>query len=319
MAFGDEIIHNDKIVKIESSTRRIKTTSLFDRGFSFVGKTDLLINLMQEHGDITIDQATADPILNQLLYGSDLQSVKAKVAILLGKYAEALMVMTCNEKDNFNRHFARQARFGKTSPNAFLDNFVAIGTGATKTKDNYRMHYQYSESQRDVVWVDKRDVIQLLTIPRKRGAVAGLQLKVSYDWRNLKSKLTQYYYPILYFSMNNDWDDLNDYINLKKKDQVPEYDNVTLLKMDSYSLELLHTLFYFQKELTKLIVGTYSIEYLIDKAIAEKETAVGHALSKLPNAQDECLITANSIDEAREILRRDKRRREMAARFGNVR
>lgn len=317
MAFGDEIIHNDTIVKIESSTRKIKTTSLFDRGFSFVGKTDLLINLMQDHGDITIDQATTDPIFNQLSYGSDLQSVKSKVAILLGKYAEALMVMTCNQDDSFNRHFARKARFGKKSPNDYLNHFVAIGTGSAKTKEHYRMHYQYSESQRDIVWVDKRDVIQLLTIPRKRGAVAGLQLKVSYDWRNLKSKLTQYYYPILYFPMNGDWDELNDYINWKKQEKLPDYDKVTLVEMDSYTHELLHSLRYFEKVLRNLIEGRYSIKYLIDKAIAERETAVGHALSKFPDAQEECLITAHSIDEAREILRREERRREMAARFGN--
>ena len=316
MAFGDEIIHDDAIVKIERSTTNIKKTFLFGRGFSFVGQADLLMNMMQEHDDITIDQATADPILNQLLYGSDLQSVKSKVAILLGKYAEALMVMTCNQDDSFNRHFARKARFGKKSPNDYLNHFVAIGTGSAKTKDNYRMHYQYSESQRDIVWVDKRDVLQLLTIPKKRGAVAGLQLKVSYDWRNLKSKLTQYYYPILYFSMNNDWDDLNDYINQKKKDRVPEYDNVELVEMNSYTQELLQTLFYFEKQLTDLFERRCSITYLIDKAKAERQTAVGHALSKLQNAQDECLVTAHSSEEARKLLERDKRRREMAARYG---
>jgi len=308
MAFDNEIIYNDEIVKIESSPKIVKRTSLFDRDFNFIGQTDLLINLMQNHDDITIDQATTDPILNQLLLRRDTQTVKAKVAILLGKYAEALMVMSCNDSDSFNRHFARKARFGKKSSNDFLNNFTAIGTGSVRTKNDYPMHYQYSESQRDVVWVDKRDVIQLLTVPKKRGAVAGLQLKVSYDWRNLVGKITQYYYPILYLSLSNDWDELNDFINRKKKDRVPEYEKVCLLEIDGYSSDLLNNMYYFERELRNLIEGKYTIKYLIEKTIAEKETAIGHALSKLPNADHECLITAKSIDEAREIHRRERRR-----------
>lgn len=306
MPFDNEIIHNDQIVKIESSPKIIKRTSFFEKDFGFIGKYDLLFNLMQEYGDITIDQATTDPILNGLLWTSDTQTVKARVAILLGKYAEALMVMSCNESDSFNRYFARKARFGRKSPNDYLDNFTAIGTGSPRTKEEYRMHYQYSESQRDIVWVDKRDVIQLLTVPKKRGAVAGLQLKVSYDWKNLKGKLTQYYYPILYLSMSDDWDDLNDYINQKKKDGVPEYEKVSLLEINGYSSDLINSMYFFEKELINLIEGKYTIKYLIDKTIAERETAIGHALSQLPDANQECLISAKTLQEARAIKRREE-------------
>jgi len=315
MRFDSEIIHGDEIVKVESTPKIVKRTSLFDRNFNFIGRSDLLLNLMQNYDDITIDQATTDPILNGLIWSNSIQSVRARVAILLGKYAEALMVMNCNENGSFNRHFARKARFGRKSPNDYLNNFTAIGTGSPETKAHYRMHYQYSESQRDVVWVDKRDVMQLLTVPKKHGAVAGLQLKVSYDWRNLKEKLTQYYYPILYLSMNNDWHDLNDYINRKKKDGDREYDKVTLLEMDSYSYDLLDTLHYFQGELINLINRKYTVRYLIEKAIAERQTAVGHAISKLPYAEQELLITAQTINEAREIHQRE-RKRELAAKYG---
>lgn len=306
MPFDNGIIHNDQIVKIESTSRIIKRTSFFEKSFGFIGRMDLLINLMQEYEDITIDQATTDPILNSLLLRSDNQTIKAKVAILLGKYAEALMVMNCNNNDAFNRHFARKARFGRKSPNDFLDNFTAISTGSAKTKENYLMHYQYSESQRDIVWVDKRDVIQLLTIPKKHGATAGLQIKVSYDWRNLKNKITQYYYPILYFSMNDDWDELNDYINMKKRDQDPTYEKVTLLAMDDYSYHLLDTLFFFEEQLINLIEGKCTIKYLIEKSIEERQTAIGHAISKLPNAEHECLITAKTFQEARRMERQER-------------
>lgn len=305
MFLDNQNIHSDQIVKIESTNRIVKRTSFFEKDFCFIGKTDLLLNLMQEYEDITIDQATTDPILNSLLVRSDNQTIRSKVAFLLAKYAEALMVIYCNENDSFNRHFARKARFGRKSPNDFLDNFTAISTGSAKTKENYQMHYQYSESQRDIVWVDKRDVIQLLTIPKKHGATAGLQIKVSYDWKNLKSKITQYYYPILYFSMSNDWHELNDYINLKK-DQDPNYEKVTLLPMDDYSNYLLNTLFFFQTHLINLIEGRCNIEYLIQKSIEERATAVGHALSKLPNVENECLIAAKTIQEAREINRREQ-------------
>jgi len=311
MPFDRKIIYDDQIVKIESSSSIIKRTSFFDKSFSFIHKTDLLLNLMQDYEDITIDQATTDPILNSLLFRSDIQTTKSKVAILLGKYAEALMVMNCNGNDSFNRHFARKARFGRKSPNDFLDNFTAISTGSPKTKENYRMHYQYSESQRDIVWVDKRDVIQLLTIPKKRGATAGLQIKVSYDWRNIKNKITQYYYPIIYFSMSNDWHLLNDYINSKKKEQDPNYDKVTLLEMDNYSYYLLDTLHYFKKQLVDLIEGRCSIKYIIEKSIDERETAIGHALSELPNAEYGCLIAAKTINEAKRIEQQEKKREQI--------
>jgi len=106
MPFDRKIIYDDQIVKIESSSSIIKRTSFFDKSFSFIHKTDLLLNLMQDYEDITIDQATTDPILNSLLFRSDIQTTKSKVAILLGKYAEALMVMNCNGNDSFNRHLA---------------------------------------------------------------------------------------------------------------------------------------------------------------------------------------------------------------------
>lgn len=310
MPFDDGIIYTDQIVKIESTPRIIKRTSLFDKGFRFIDQTDILLNLMQEHGDITLDKATADPILNSLhLQKSDTQSTRSKVAILLGKYAEALMVMNCNQNDSFNRHFARKARFGNKSPNDFLNNFVAIGTGSTLTKANYRMHYQYSESQRDIVWVDKRDLLQLLTIPKRHGATAGLQIKVSYDWKSLKNKVTQYYYPILYFSMNDDWHELSDYIDIKKEEGDPDYEKVTLLPMDDYSDKILDMLYLFEDQLEKLIEGKITLKYLIEKSIEEKQTALGHALSRLPGSEHGCIISAKSIQEAREVEEIERKER----------
>lgn len=298
------LISTDEIVKIERSAKVVKRTSLYEKGFSFQ-KYSRLLDLMQENGDIATNQATTEPVLSRLLLPSYLQTKKARVAILLGKYAEALMVMNCNEDDSFNRNFARKARFGRKSQKDHLNNFTAISTGSAKTRNNYPMHYQYTESQRDIVWVDKRDVSQLLTVPKKHGAIAGLQLKVSYDWKNIKGKLTQYYYPILYLSMNDDWDDLNEYINKKKDEGDPEFQKVRLLEMDDYSNELLEQLSFFEAQLVKLINGEISIKYLIDQSIAERETAIGHAISKLPKMESEYLISAEVLHEAKEREQRE--------------
>lgn len=319
MCRNNGLIVDSDLVKVEDTLRFVKRTDLIDRYFQFSKSCDTLIDLMNENGDILINSNTQEPVFNSLFFHkSARQTTKAKVAILLGKYAEAIMVMNCNGDDRFNRHFARIARGGqkRATTNNFLDNFTAISTGAQKTKREYRKHYQYSESQRDIVWVDNRDIEALLTRPRTRGDIAGIQLKVSYDWKNLKSSLTQYYYPILYFSMNDDWNDLNDYINQMKKDGVRDFDHVKLVPIDDYSNDVLKTLEYFEFLLTELINGKLSISYLIEQAQAENSSAIGHAITGLRSTEDEILLTSSVL----RVIEREKewRRQREEGRNANL-
>lgn len=310
MPRNNGLIEDSDLVKVEDTLRIVKRTDLIDRYFQFSRYSDLLFDVMNENGDIIINSNSQEPVFSSLhLLKSDRQTTRAKVAILLGKYAEAIMVMNCNGDDRFNRHFARIARGGqkRATTNNFLNNFTAISTGSHKTKREFRRHYQYSESQRDIVWVDNRDVGALLTRPRTRGDIAGIQLKVSYDWKNLKNSLTQYYYPILYFSMNDDWNDLNDYINQKKNDGFQDFDHVNLVPIDDYSNDVLETLEYFEYLLTELINGELSISYLIEQAKAEHKSAIGHAITGLFYTEDEILLTASAL---RAVEREEEWRRQ---------
>jgi len=316
----NRLIDDSDLVKFEDALGGVKRTDLIDRYFQFSKYCDTLIDLMNENGDILINGSTQEPVFNSLFFHkSARQNTRAKVAILLGKYAEAIMVMNCNGDDSFNRHFARIARGGqkRATKNKFLDNFTAISTGSQKTKRLFRRHYQYSESQRDIVWVDNRHLEELLTRPRKRGDIAGIQLKVSYDWKNLKNSLTQYYYPILYFSMSDDWNDLNDYINQMKNDGVRDFDHVELVPIDDYSNEVLKTLEYFEYLLTELINGELSIRYLIDQAQAENSSAIGHAITGLRSTEDEILLTSSVV----RVIEREKewRRQREEGRSANLR
>lgn len=307
---------NNRLIRIETDNFLTKSTSLFESKTIVKTHYNKLLQLMTNEGDILVTRA--DQSLSAGLQLSDKDTVHHKVSVLLGKYAEAIMVMQCNNHPSINRYFARIARLGRLSSNDYLNNFVAIGTGlySTDNNPNYSHHHQPNERQRDIVWVDKRELLSLLTIPKKPGAIAGIQIKVSYNWRNvLKKDITRYRFPILYFDMNNDWDRLDGYIKQKKKDSEitgdTKFNNINLVPKNEYTDAMEDILKWFEKKLIAIVEGKLTIEKLIEMARIEEDAALGHALTEMPKTEEQALILARSIKEAekqRELeIEREKR------------
>ncbi len=95
-------------------------------------------------------------------------------------------------------------------PHKNLDNYIAIATGSMSTKRNFPQYYNPSDTQRDIIWVEKDNPEnQLLCISSNNNSSAkpaGLQVKASHDGlRYILPQIEQYHYPILYFDLGGDW------------------------------------------------------------------------------------------------------------------
>lgn len=297
--------NNGKLIKVESNNILTRPTTLLTEDLKIYEShyNQLLNFITYDSGNVAI---SVDGILTFGLAVGSFEEKRRKVAKILGKYAEALLVNQCNNKDNVNRYFARQARFGNKSPNDFLNNFVAIGTGLHETDLNYHSHYQPNETQRDVVWVDKRHVLSLLTIPKRSGAIAGLQIKVSYNWRYVTREISDYAYPIVYFDMNDDWEQLDQYIQRKKRDNEPGFHRVTLVPKTDYTEDVKKSLRWFERQLIDIIDGKLTIRHLVERAKAEDDAELAHALTKSKRSYGHVLLTVSSVEDARKIIKEQR-------------
>lgn len=148
---------------------------------------------------------------------------------LLGKIAEAIIVRRCNEDLEVNRKWVKIARIGENISKT-ADKFIAIGTGLVSTKNKYGIKYNPGDTQRDIKWINKDNLQSELMMINKGntdGNVAGLQSKVSilgkqYIFNDLL--LQRYEVPIIYFGINNDYNEIAyDLINAKKDINIPKY------------------------------------------------------------------------------------------------
>ncbi|HFV4849480.1 TPA: hypothetical protein ACH9O7_004056, partial [Escherichia coli] len=130
---------------------------------------------------------------------------------ILGKIAEALIVEECEKNAKQNENWALLAK-RYTPFTDSLSNYKAVGTGLNYTKINYPTKYQPNDTQRDIVWIDKRDPLSQLLISAptsNSGIQAGIQVKVSANGLNYLSPMDfssrRYEVPIVYFDLNNDF------------------------------------------------------------------------------------------------------------------
>ncbi|MDM3858150.1 MAG: hypothetical protein PT120_25480 [Aphanizomenon gracile PMC649.10] len=109
------------------------------------------------------------------------------------------------------------------------DDYIAIGTGLIKTKNDYSHLYDHT-SDRDICWVSKEnDAKELLTIDgiySSKTKNAGIQLKVScanngyYVTNYFKKKPYHQLYPVVYFDLGNDFNKVRDNLmNMRKYDE----------------------------------------------------------------------------------------------------
>jgi len=204
---------------------------------------------------------------------------------MLGSIAEVMVVDLCNSNNNINRTLGKIARYGIRISNS-LDDYLAVATGSLKTKNLYNQHYNPNDTQRDIIWINKEDnESQLLCV---RGCAqfskpAGLQIKVSNNYRNVLNSIDQYHYPVLYLDLNNDWADLSREIKNRGL-------NIVL-----YHAEDLHDMMkeklrgYFQI-LISLFNKDIDLKYIIDRAKSENDTNLLKGLKGAENGIDKLIL-----------------------------
>lgn len=147
-----------------------------------------------------------------LILGVILQSDINRTAMqLLGRIAEAIIVRNCNRDSIVNQRYFSIARKKKAMPRT-ADKFFALGTGLNYTRINYSKHYNPSDTQRDIIWINDNSELTIMKNQNEYSTtsakIAGLQIKASKD--GIKYVLPdiikdRYDVPIIYFDIENDY------------------------------------------------------------------------------------------------------------------
>lgn len=148
----------------------------------------------------------------KLILGVILQSDINRTAMqLLGRIAEAIIVRNCNRDCSINQRYFSIAR-KKRAKQKTADKFFALGTGLNYTKINYRKHYNPSDTQRDIIWINDNSELAIMKnqdeYSTTSAKIAGLQIKATKD--GIKYVLPdiiqdRYDVPIIYFDIENDY------------------------------------------------------------------------------------------------------------------
>jgi len=148
----------------------------------------------------------------KLILGVILQSDINRTAMqLLGRIAEAIIVRNCNRDCAVNQRYFSIAR-KKRAKQKTADKFFALGTGLNYTKINYSKHYNPSDTQRDIIWINDNSELAIMKnqdeYSTTSAKIAGLQIKATKD--GIKYVLPdiiqdRYDVPIIYFDIENDY------------------------------------------------------------------------------------------------------------------
>lgn len=209
--------------------------------------------------DVLIEESyvSEDLVLLHVLTGND----HADATRLIGSIAESLVVNLCNKYPEVNRTLGMHARFG-VRPHKKLDDYIAVATGSIRTKNLFNQHYNPSDTQRDIIWVEKDNTEnQLLCIGSSSvsGKPAGLQVKASHDGVNyVLPTIQNYHYPILYFDLNGDW-------GAVKKAVMAEHPGSSVIHPDEIQHEIKHIL----KGYFDIVISLFRRETTIDRIIKE--------------------------------------------------
>lgn len=253
-----------------------------------------------------------DLSVSEKFIGSELQllinhgeNVVLRVNQILGKYAEALIVRMCNLHPEINSYFAHIARFATRLNHTYIDRFVAVGTDLTSSLENpfMKFHMQVNDQQRDIIWVNKRDVIQLLTVPNKPGFVADLQVKCYHNWHDLRYAIKKYHMPIVYFDMNDDYCFLKSFWDHKKLDANSDWASVELVEPSEILADMKQRLKFYKTILLRLLNQEISVQYVIDRAKYEGDIEFGRAISGTSTINSgQIIIPSSAIKESLLIL-----------------
>lgn len=240
--------------------------------------------------DVLIEESyiSEDLVLKQILTGN----AHADATRLIGCIAESLIVNLCNEYPEVNRTLGMYARFGARSHKK-LDDYVAVATGSMRTKNNYRQHYNPSDTQRDIIWVEKDNTQnQLLCISSDNNVSAkpaGLQVKASHDGLNyVLPSIQNYHYPILYFDLNNDWGAVN-------KAVMNNHPESTLINPDEIQHEIKHILKGYFDIIVSVIRGEITIEQVIQDAKYDGDSVLSTGIDVAEVTRESKLILPSHL------------------------
>ena len=196
-------------------------------------------------------------VLKTILENSNITTMK-----LLGKVAEAVVVRRCRENLENNLTWLSIAR-KKSARVKTATKYIAYGTGLVDTQKKYPQKYNYSDPQRDIIWIGNQGKLALMKgSTTTSGLVAGIQIKVS---RNggayILDDLIQnrYEVPLVYFDICNDFDNIANKLYKKGKGQIVGYDFVQAkaIDYDAYS-----EVAYYEDLVRAIVTGKLTIEDL---------------------------------------------------------
>ncbi|WP_208457259.1 hypothetical protein [Burkholderia vietnamiensis] len=231
--------------------------------------------------DILVEESyiSSDLQLNRIFTGNP----EADATRLIGSIAECLVVDICHKHRDANRILGMHARFG-SRPSPKLDEYVAVATGSMRAKRFYQQHYNPSDTQRDVIWVEKENSQnQLLCLPNNNttsAKPAGLQIKASHDGiRYVLPTIQTYHYPVLYFDLDGDWAKV-------REAMIDQNIACHLINPDSIHHELRHVLQAYFDIVLALIDGRTTIQQVISYSKYNMDSALGAGIdgSELTNS-----------------------------------
>lgn len=225
--------------------------------------------------DILVDDIGAikyeeNKIAFNFILESDLYNTSMR---LLGKVAEAVLVRDCKKNYELNKICLEKAR-RKCCKRKTVEKFQAIGTGLKYTKNTYPSKYNPSDTQRDIIWINKNSgkVAMMNGSTNNEGIEAGLQIKVSTDGiRYLLKDLVslRYEVPVVYFDICDDFDcvaeelyKLRNIGNCRKIIKIGE----DFIKGSSLSNDIHYEILYYSDLIKALIEGRIKPIELIQQA-----------------------------------------------------
>lgn len=201
--------------------------------------------------------------------------IKRSATRLLGRVAEAVIVRRCRESLQINKIWMDIARYCNSKPST-VQKFQAIGTGLDSTKRRNRYKYNYSDPQRDIIWVDSENrILNIATQSTVSVLSAGLQVKVSHNGMSyVLSDLRNFRYevPIVYFGLSNDFDAIAEalqkpfYTSTGEKAQNPVRINIDFINAEAVDPRSFEEVRNYYPIISKLFEGTLSADDFVKEA-----------------------------------------------------
>lgn len=283
---------------------------LYEQGLGgYLIKPDINI-AMASHGASLLDVLTNEQYITTANDGTPgLKFIftgdpHADATRLMGAIAEALIVQECNNSPEVNRELAKHARGGSRISDK-ADSYIAIATGSQQTKLNYKQFYNPSDTQRDIIWIDKNNTEYQLSsispgIPSSSTKPAGLQVKTSHNYKYVTNSIKQYHYPVVYFDLNNDWHEA--FHQIQKMNENNNGVLATLVPPDEVLLYLKSRLLNYFNIIVSLFKDECTLTDIIENSkIGGDSILAGIADTAAPDSGSKIICEVNRISSAPSI------------------